>query len=780
MEFTQVGKYKILAEIGQGSMGQVFRAHDPILGRDVALKTISAKVGADEEMRKRFHREAQAAARLNHPNIITVHDFGEEEGCIYIAMELLDGVDLKDFIASGALKSMGARLEVMNQILEALSFAHSRGIVHRDLKPANIHVLRTGKLKLMDFGLARIGSATDTTQAGTVLGTPNYMSPEQVLGERADFRSDVFSAGAVFYEVLAGRKPFDADSVHAVLFQVVHKDPLSLRRCAPEIPPPLVAVVEKALAKDAAQRFKDAGELKAALGRARASISGVRPPATTGSGVRPPAVAAATPASAAAETAPLAPSDEEDPEATMAVPGIPRVDGSGALASEVQAVPRPGPSSATLPAKVSTQIDPSRSRPPAPTQPMVPLDHGRWRRLVPLVLLLGLASGIGAAYFFLQALAPPAPTPTPATGPDVRALTRTLAGTQVQLAQRVLEDKDYKAAMAQAEEALKLEPGNAAAREVLEKASAALRDLEVAAREAAAAVDAGETERAADALSRILALDPQYPAATELTARLNGVFLAKAEAARKLASDARTEAEKEKAESVEPFGRAAQRAREAEASFGKNEFASATQGFLEARDAFDRARRTAATRAVAAARPQPAPQPKRDEAQPPAAGASRAAPPEPATPPAAAPLTLPRALVAGRTTVESARTGGSGLAGFESEDVSVRKTPDFLGRIEFEVRPAAVKAGDAYAIRIALVNDGRKDIEVRGVKLTATVNGNASTQDIEPAVAKLTRYQRTTVAQLGGVWEDHVATWSLDVVVTSSKGDACRSRLELK
>jgi hypothetical protein len=130
--------------------------------------------------------------------------------------------------------------------------------------------------------------------------------------------------------------------------------------------------------------------------------------------------------------------------------------------------------------------------------------------------------------------------------------------------------------------------------------------------------------------------------------------------------------------------------------------------------------------------------------------------------------------------VESARTGGSGPAGFESEDVSVRKTPDFLGRIEFEVSPAAVKAGDAYAIKIALVNDGRKDIEVRGVKLTTSVNGTASTQDVEPAVAKLTRYQRTNVAQLGGVWEDHVATWSLDVVVTSSKGDACRSRLELK
>jgi serine/threonine-protein kinase len=764
MEHTQVGKYKILAEIGEGAMGQVFKAHDPILGRDVALKTISAKVGADDEMRKRFHREAQAAAQLNHPNIITVHDFGEEAGRIYIAMELLDGVDLKDFMASGALKSLGARLEVMDQILEALAFAHTKGVVHRDLKPANIHVLRSAQIKLMDFGLARIGSTSDTTKAGTVLGTPNYMSPEQVMGGRADFRSDVFSAGAVFYELLSGRKPFDADSVHAVLFQVVHKEPVSLRKCAPETPAVLVALVEKALAKDPANRFKDAGELKAALGRARASLGGVRAPAAPAGGIRAPGPAESSAAAAA--------TGEHDPEATMHVPGALRVEASEPPAPQPPPpATRPAPSAPRPSTPPASRSGSARSRPPEVPQAH---DHSRWRRLVPLVLVFGLVAGIGGSYLLMGTLVPSPGAPAAGgSAPDLGALTRTLAATQAQLAQRVLEDKDYKGAMAQAEQALKLDPRNAAARGVLQKARETLAALDAAAAEAAAALDAGETDRGSEALSRILALDPQHPVVTELSARLNGVFRAKAEEARRLAGAARGDAEKAKAESVEPFGRAAQRAKEAEASFARNEFAAATQSFLEARDAFDRARRAATTR-TASATPPPTPEARREEPPRPAADTNAATAPEPA--PASVPA---RALVAGRSTVQSARAGGA-VAGFDSEDVSVRKTPDFVGRIEFAANPTAVKAGDSYQVKVHLVNDGHKEIEVRGVKLTIATNGVASTRDLAPAVTKLAPRQQTTLAELGGVWEEHVTSWSVEVVVTSNKGDSCRNTLGLK
>jgi serine/threonine protein kinase/tetratricopeptide (TPR) repeat protein len=272
MELHRLGKYEIVHKIGQGAMGEVYKAHDPILNRDVAIKTMSAAIGADDELRKRFHREAQSAARLNHPNIITVYDFGEEQGKIYMAMELLEGNDLKDLIGRHTPHSLDQKLGLMEQIAEGLAFAHAKDVVHRDLKPANIHIQPNGQIKIMDFGLAKLASS-DMTRAGMIMGTPNYMSPEQVRGEKADSRSDVFSLGAVFYELLANRKPFEADSLHAVLFQVMQNEPEALLNLVPDVPPLLAQVVEKAMAKDSALRFRDAGELRDALRQVRAQMS---------------------------------------------------------------------------------------------------------------------------------------------------------------------------------------------------------------------------------------------------------------------------------------------------------------------------------------------------------------------------------------------------------------------------------------------------------------------------------------------------------------------------
>ncbi len=229
MDFERIGKYKVVGKIGEGAMGQVYKAHDPILNRFVAIKTMLASVGSDEELRKRFHREAQSAAGLNHPNIITVYDFGEEQGVAYMAMELLVGHDLRSVIGNLAV-TLDEKMSIMEQICDGLTFAHAMEIVHRDLKPANIHVQPNGQVKIMDFGLARLG-ASDMTRTGMVMGTPNYMSPEQVRGEKVDARSDIFSVGAVFYELLTVHKPFFADSTHAVLFQVAREGP----RAAPPL-----------------------------------------------------------------------------------------------------------------------------------------------------------------------------------------------------------------------------------------------------------------------------------------------------------------------------------------------------------------------------------------------------------------------------------------------------------------------------------------------------------------------------------------------------------------
>ena len=277
MDIERIGKYTIVAEIGRGTMGQVYKAHDRVLNRFVAIKTLSAVSGLGDEQHQRFRREAQAAAVLSHMNIVTVHDFGQEQDLLYIAMELLDGKDLREAIDRGLLKTIDDKLSVMEQISSGLAFAHSKGVIHRDLKPANIHIQPSGQVKIVDFGLARIESS-EMTQEGIVLGTPNYMSPEQAMGDRVDARSDIFSAGAVFYEILTNHKPFDADSTPSVLFQVVHKEPVSIRQWTPDVPRVLVDVVERALVKDKTLRFQTARQMRAALSVARAALAGGRDP----------------------------------------------------------------------------------------------------------------------------------------------------------------------------------------------------------------------------------------------------------------------------------------------------------------------------------------------------------------------------------------------------------------------------------------------------------------------------------------------------------------------
>jgi len=242
-------------------MGEVFRAHDPVLDRNIALKVISAP---DDDRRLRFRREAQSAARLTHPNIVVIHDFGEDSGRFFMAMELLDGHDLKSAIARNAFPDLRSKLEVMEQICDAVGHAHAMGIVHRDLKPANIFLLPSGQVKILDFGLARVGHS-DMTNTGTILGSPNYMAPEQIRGTRIDARADIFAIGTVFYEILTGRKAFHSEQLHAIFYKVMHQEPEPLRSVVPSMPAALADMVKKALAKEPAVRFQNLGDMRAVI-----------------------------------------------------------------------------------------------------------------------------------------------------------------------------------------------------------------------------------------------------------------------------------------------------------------------------------------------------------------------------------------------------------------------------------------------------------------------------------------------------------------------------------
>src|SRR5579864_432168 len=263
-ELRRIGRYDLIEKIGRGGMGVVYRARDTVIGRPVAVKMLISDIDVSDETRQRFFREARSAGQLTHRNIITIYDFGEEGGRAYIVMELLTGESLTNLLARGVKLPIEQQVEIMMRVSEGLAFAHSRGIVHRDVKPANLFVTTDGQVKILDFGVARIASSK-LTRSGLLVGTPDYMSPEQVMGLVVDQRSDVFSAGAVFYQLLTGRKPFAAKRLPDVLNRVRLEQPEAVTEA--EAPRELTAIVMKALEKDPANRYQRSVEMLASLTR---------------------------------------------------------------------------------------------------------------------------------------------------------------------------------------------------------------------------------------------------------------------------------------------------------------------------------------------------------------------------------------------------------------------------------------------------------------------------------------------------------------------------------
>jgi len=419
-----IGRYELVEKLGQGGMGAVYRARDTLLERTVAVKVISATIDQNEELRERFFREARAAGQLSHKNIITIHDLGEHEGQPYLAMEYLQGQDLLARMAAPQRMSLRRRVEIATEICEGLEFAHAHGVIHRDIKPANIFITDSGGVKILDFGLARLVTS-ELTRSNMMMGTVNYMAPEQVRGERIDQRADIFSAAVVIYELLSGRRAFDSDSFAATLYKILQEVPAPLQQIDPAIPIEMVRIVDRALAKGRDERYQQMSEMLLDLAVFRQQLAGMDSPA--GGRIAP--------------TQLRTPSDR----LFQVTPPIP-----------LPPLATPPPTVAATPSGTPISATPA-STPPAPT--------GVRAWLLPATALLALAIAGVAMWKSSRSdsnVVVPSPTTAAAPIPTVTEMMQTALG--------AFEKEDFATAERTADAVLTRDPGNDAARKLRDRA----------------------------------------------------------------------------------------------------------------------------------------------------------------------------------------------------------------------------------------------------------------------------------------------------------------------
>jgi len=275
-----LGRYEVVAELGKGAMGVVYRANDPMLNRMVAIKTINTEEAGHEGMAEyeaRFYTEAKAAGGLNHPNIIIIYDIGKSGHLVYMAMEYIEGKELREMLADGKPIPVAQAVDIAAQVGEGLAYAHQHQVVHRDIKPANIMITPEGRAKIADFGIARMRSSETRTQTGVILGSPKYISPEQVVGKRADHRSDIFSLGVILYECITGSTPFNGEGLSALMYQITNHDPSPPSASNSQVPVMLDYIMAKVLAKAPEARYQSAADFANDLRECKAQIETGQP-----------------------------------------------------------------------------------------------------------------------------------------------------------------------------------------------------------------------------------------------------------------------------------------------------------------------------------------------------------------------------------------------------------------------------------------------------------------------------------------------------------------------
>jgi serine/threonine protein kinase len=774
----RIGKYDILKPLGKGAMGMVYLAHDTILERDVALKVMVAQIADDPELNQRFVREAKAVAKMTHPNVVNVFDLGNHtDGSPFIAMELLKGQDLQKAMRSPPPMSLERKVAIIVQVLAGLAHAHQAGIVHRDIKPANIFINHDGTVKIMDFGVARLTSAS-MTGTGNIVGTADYMSPEQVQGAKVDGRSDIFSVGCMLYELLAGRRPFHADNLMAIFYKITHDEATFDAIPAGSDYEALLPILKKALAKQLDDRYQTAYDfavdLRDYLKTHAVSASGqhaleglvdLEPPPS-----RPPQpltdVSGATlveaDTSVSGSTMDLSSAGKARPRT-----GAGTVRTGAATVVGPTGATRAGASQPTVTGTAATRVQTGpavRSLPrPAPVRG-TPVGL-----IVAISVLFVLVIGIGVFLYLKSQTAPvapqvvvvqaPPPTVPPATTlppPPTTVPPPTLgpvegkAAAAIRAADAAFKQGDYDRAIAQAQLALREDLGNATAQKVLanatkgQEAAGHFRNAEAAlgrsdfaaaqteadAGRAAAPWDGRGTslvQRIQDAEQRArqqAQQTQQLQAQQKLTAQINDL-LGKADGA---LTDQKYDAAASLFDSVLSLDPQNQRA-----ILGKS---SAVQA-------------RALTQAAQAGGPRPA---------------------------------IGKTFVPGKTQAQSPDAApAGGIPGFEeSAGVTAKKgtqAAELPGKIHFEVEPASVKPGDHYTIRVSLMNEGNASIQVKEMIVSTTKNGRPARGPVPPLVKEVAPQQKAMLREFPDTWQEETTSWTMEVVVKTVRGETYKNQI---
>jgi serine/threonine-protein kinase len=587
-----IGRYQLSEKLGQGGMGVVYRAFDTLLERVVAVKIISAQIDTHPDTRERFFREARAAGQLSHPNIITIHDLGEEDGHPFLAMEYLHGEDLQQRLSGPVKISLARKIELAIEICQGLEHAHAHGVVHRDVKPANIFITTSGQVKILDFGLARLMSS-QLTNSNMLMGTLNYMAPELVRAERADHRADIFSAGVVMYELLGGRKAFEGDSFASTLYKILQEVPEPLWQIDPSLPRELAAIVDAALAKPPDERYQTISALRQDLELFRGELQD----SGGGISVRPASGPPRTGAMRPATPQPFTPSTPP-PLAPSTPPPLRPASG------EVPAFPAPA----------------SDAPHPAP---------GMTRRTMAIIAAaIVIAAAAGTVWRGVQRQRPPQAPATPVPAAQDRGAATAQARAR---AEQALAVQDYAGAQQHARAALEQNPEDPDARRILDRARNAAASIESGLENARGAYAAADYQAASRAAGDVLTLAPQNGEARQIleqsAARSRGRSAADA---RRRVAEAKDTARAARAPALAaPAYRTAVRAeQDAARLFSLDRLAEATARYYEASGLYQSAAMSAQAAAAPAATPPVAP--------------SNAAPPSASGPDQSATAQLPK------------------------------------------------------------------------------------------------------------------------------------------